>query len=181
MSLYGHKFRKSFFFCQSVRLGKLVGITVGNTDISRLACFHHIVQPFHNVIERRRVIPQVINIQIHIIHPKVLKALIDHLLYMLLCRHSLFNLLRCAGKKFRSDYNIFSLCKVFERTSKILLTRTALIPDCRIVKIDARLQSPADNLAGVSLIYRPCVLTVSSVSKSHTAHTDTGYIQVRVA
>ena len=137
MSLYGHKFRKSFFFCQSVRLGELVGITVGDADVSRLACLHHIVQPFHNVIKRCGIIPHMVNIQIYIIHSQILKALIDHHLYMLLRGHALFDFLRCAGKEFRSDYDVISLCKVFERTPKILLTRTTLIPDRRIIKVDA--------------------------------------------
>ena len=117
-----------------------------------------------------------IDIQIHIIHPQVFQALIDHLFNMLLRGHALLNLFRRARKKLGGHNDFVPFCEVLKRPAQILLACTALVRNRRIIKIDAGIQSPADNLPGVLFINRPGVLSVSGIAESHTAHTDTGNI-----
>ena len=101
-----------------------------------------------------------IDIKVNIVHTEVLQALVYHLLDMLLTAHAAFYLLICARKKFRRNDNVFALCKVFQRTSEILLARSALIGDGSIEKVHAELQPSADYLTRVFFIDRPAVLTV---------------------
>ena len=60
--LYGYKLCKSFIFRQCICLCKLISKTVRNTNIADFSSFYHVIQTFHNVIERRFIIPHVINI-----------------------------------------------------------------------------------------------------------------------
>lgn len=46
------------------------------TDFTR---FYHPIEPVHDVIERRFIVPHVVNIQIHVIKAQILQAGIDHL------------------------------------------------------------------------------------------------------
>ena len=81
-------------------------------------------------------------------------------------------------KKFCSKDNVLTLCIIPECPADILLAGTALIGNGRIIKINAQLQSPPYNLSGMLFIDRPAVLSPAGVTKAHTAHADTGYIQI---
>ena len=173
MPLDGDKFRKAFFFRQSIRLCQLIGKTVGNSDIPGFSLFHNTVQAIHNIIKRRFVIPHMINIEIHIIQSKILQAGIDHLLNMLLAGDPGSDLFLSARQKFGCDHHIIPLCKVTDRPSYILLTGAALVTDGSVKKVDAKLQPPFDDLPGMFLIQCPSMLSVPGVAKSHSSHTDT--------
>ena len=178
MSLYGDKLLETFLFSQCICLGKLVGKAVGNSDIPGFSFFYDLIQALHNIIKRSLIIPHMVNIQIYIVHPQIFQTGIDHSLNMFLSGDSLMDLFRRPGKKFRSHYHIFSLCKVPESPAYILFTGAALVSDSCIKKINPKIQSFFNNLPGMFLVYGPAVLSVFGVSKSHTSHTDPGYCQV---
>ena len=117
-----------------------------------------------------------IDIKIHIVHPEITKACVDHVLNMLLSGDPLFDLFRSSWKEFRGYHYIFSFSEVTERTSHILLTGSALIRDRRIVEIHAEVKSSFNDLSGMFFIERPAVLAFRRISKSHAAHADTGYV-----
>ena len=67
MPLYRNKLLETFLFRQRICLGKLVGKAVGNSDITGFSFFYDPVQAIHNIIERRLMIPHMVNIQIYIV------------------------------------------------------------------------------------------------------------------
>ena len=117
-----------------------------------------------------------IDIQIHIVHPEITEACVDHVLDMLLSGNTIFDFLRSSWKEFRGYHYIFSFCEVTERTSHVLFTGSALICDRRIVEIHAEVKALLNDLPGMLFIERPAVLPFRGISKSHTSHADTGYV-----
>ena len=181
MALYGDKFGKSLPLCQGVCLGQLVGIAVGNTDISGLALLHHIVQPLHDIVERALIVPHVVDVQIHIVHAQIFQALVYHLLDMGLGCDAGLHLLGRAGQELGGHHHLIPLCEILQRPAQVLLTGAALVGDGRVIEIDARLQTFFDDLSCVLLIDGPGVLSLSGVSKAHAPHADAGDIQIRVS
>ena len=178
MALNGYKLLEAFLFCQCVCLGKLIGKTVGNSDITGFSLFNDLVQTLHNIVKRSLVIPHMVNIQIYIVQSQIFQTGIDHPFNMFLSGNSLLDLLRCPGEKFCGNYHIFPLCKIFYRPAYILLTGTALIPDSCIKKVNSKIQSFFNDFPGMFLVYCPAVLSVFGVSKAHTSHTDPGHRQI---
>ena len=155
MSLDGNKFCKSLFFRQPIGLCQLPCETVGNADIPSFSRLHNIVQSLHDVIKRRLVIPHMINVQIHVVHAEIFKALIDHALYMLLPCNSPCNLILCTGQEFCRHHHLVTLGKIPQRPSHILLACAALITDCRVKEIDTKFQALPDYFTGMFLVKRP--------------------------
>ena len=91
MPLDRDELRKAFFFCKGIGLGDLPSKAVGDTDISGLACLHDAVQTVHDVFDGRLPVPHVIDVQIHVVHPEVLEACVDHVLDVLLSADAAFN------------------------------------------------------------------------------------------
>ena len=178
MPLHRHKFRKSLFFRQGVGLGKLPGKAVGDPDITGFSLFYNPVQAVHDVIKRRRVIPHMINIQIHMVHSQISEAGIHELLNMLLPGDARFDLFRRAGQEFRRHHHFITAGKIPQGAAQILLAGAALVPHGSIKEIDAQLQPFSDDFPGMLFIHRPTVLPVSCVSESHAAHADAGYVQL---
>ena len=180
VSLHRYEGRKALPLCQSVCLGQLPGKAVGNPDISGLSRLHYAVQPFHDIVKRRRIIPHMIDIEIHILHAQIFQAGINHPLYMLLPGHALFHLLGRTRQELGGHHHLIPLRIILQRASHILFACSALVSDCRIEEIDAEFQPMPDDLAGLFLIQRPGMLAICRISKSHTSHADAGHIQIRI-
>ena len=178
MALNGYKLLEAFLFCQCVCLCKLIGKTVGNSDIAGFSLFHDLVQALHNIVKRSLIIPHMVNIQIYIVQSQIFQTGIDHPFNMFLSGNSLLDFLRSPGEKFRSYYPIFPLCKIFYRPAYILFTGAALVPDSRIKKVNSTIQSFFNDLPGMFLVYGPAVLSVFGVSKAYPSHTDPGHRQI---
>ena len=179
--LHGNEFCKAFFFCQCIGFGELPGKAVGDADIAGLSGFHHPVEPVQDVVEGRLIVPHMINVKIHMIHPEILKTLIDHALDMLLSGHACLDLFGRAGEEFcRHDY-IVPPGKVFQCSSQVLLARPALVSNGSVKKVDAQVQPVLYDLAAVLFVQGPGMLSVRSISEAHASHADTGYVQVRIS
>lgn len=97
MPLYRDEFAKSLLLGQGIGFGQLPGKAVGNADGAHLACLYDAIEAIHDFIERRSVIPHMIDIQIHIIHPQMLQAPIQQIGDMLLAADAGGDLLGGAG------------------------------------------------------------------------------------
>ena len=169
---------KALFFRQGVCLAQLPGEAVGDADIPGLALLHHLIQTVHDVIEGRLVVPHVVDIQVHVVHPQVLQAPLQQPADVLLSGDARHNLLIGAGEKFGGHHHLVPLGKVPESPAQILLAGAALVADGGVEEVDPQLQAAPDDLPGVSLVKRPAVLAVGGVSKAHAAHADAGHIQI---
>ena len=144
VTLDGDKFGKALFLRQGVGLAELPCKAVGDADIPGFACLHGVVQSLHDVIKGRLVIPHVIDVQVHIVHPQVLKALVQHPPDMLLAADALRDLLIGTGKKLGGHHHLVSLGKIPEGTTYILFAGTALVADGGVKEIDPKFQSSLD-------------------------------------
>ena len=176
MSLDGDELRKAFFFRQRVRLGDLPCKAVGNTDVSGFSRLHDAVQAIHDVVNWCLPVPHVIDVEIHIVHPKVPQTGIDHVLDVLLTADALFDLLLCPRKELGGNDHILTPREIPQRSANILLTGAALISDGRIIKINAEIQASLNDFSGMFLVDGPAVLAASGITESHTSHADPGYI-----
>ena len=122
-----------------------------------------------------------IDIQVYVVHPEILKARIDHVLDVLLPADALFDLLLRSRKELGGHHHVLPLRKVPQGPAQKLLAGAALIGYGRIKEVDARFQPPLDDLSGVLLVDGPAVLAASGVTKSHAAHADAGHVQVRIS
>ena len=113
-----------------------------------------------------------IDIEIHIIHPKVSQAGVNHMLNMLLTADTLLNLLRCPRKELCSHNHIVPPGHIPEGTAQILLTGAVLVTDGSIEEIYSLLQAVPDNLPGMLLVQSPAVLSPGGVTESHASHAD---------
>ena len=100
---------------------------------------------------------------------------------MLLAGDACLDLLLGAGQELGGDHHLVPFGKVFERPAEVLLAGAALVGDGSVEKVDAQLQSPLDDGAGLFLVHRPAVLPVVGVAKSHAAHADAGDEKLRVS
>ena len=97
---------------------------------------------------------------------------------MLLTAHVLLYLFLRSRKKLCRDGDVLAFSKIAQRAADILLAGSALISNGRIVKVDAKLQTPLDNFSGIFFADGPAVPTASGIPEPHTAHADTGYVQI---
>ena len=114
------------------------------------------------------------------IHTEVFKTGIDHIFNMLLSGNAVFDLVGRSRQELCRDYHIIALCKIPQSASDILLACTALVSDSSIIKVYAQIQAAFDDLSCLFFADRPAVLTFCGITKAHTSHTDTGYIQIRI-
>ena len=96
---------------------------------------------------------------------------------MLLAGDACLDLLLGAGQELGGDHHLVPFGKVFERPA----AGAALVGDGSVEKVDAQLQSPLDDGAGLFLVHRPAVLPVAGVAKSYAAHADAGDGKLRVS
>ena len=127
---------------------------------------------------RRLPVPHVIDIQIHIVHPQVLQAFVDHAFDVHLPGNAVFNFVPGAGQEFRGHYHLIPFGKVPQGPAGKLLTGTVLIRDGSVIEIDAQFQSVPDDLPGMLLIQRPGMLSLAGIAKAHAPHADAGNVQV---
>ena len=179
--LNGDKFGKSFSLCQCVGFGKLIGKTVGNADVTNLSLLHHTVQPVHNIIKGRLIVPHMINIKVYIIKPQILQTGIDHLFNVLLSGDTGSDFILGTGQKLCCHHHIFPPGEISQRTAKILFAGAALISDGCIEKVHSQLQPPPDHRPGMFFIQCPAVLAISGISKAHASHADAGNCKIRIA
>ena len=181
MPLDGDEFGKALPLCQSVGLTELPSKAVRNPDVPGFARLHSVVQSLHDVIKGRLVIPHMVDVEVHIVHPQVLQALIQHPPDVLLAADPRFDLLIGTGEKLGGHHNLAPLGKIPECTAYILFTGAALVGDSGIEEVDAQLQPTLDDLPGMRFVNGPGVLAILSISKSHAAHTNAGDVQVGIA
>lgn len=84
MALNGDKFGESLPLGDGVCLGKLPCEVVGDTNIPSLVGFDRMVQAFQDIIDGCLMVPHMIDVQIYIIHAKILEALVQRPADMLL-------------------------------------------------------------------------------------------------
>ena len=172
MILHADKFREAFLFSEGVRLRKLIGVAVRDADVAHLAGADNIIQPFHDLVEGRRVVPHVIDVEIDVVHAEIAQAGVHHLFDVLLAAYAGRDLLRRAWEKFCRDDNLVAFCEIAQRTAEVSLARPALIADGCVKKIDAAVEPVFHDLARRGFIDGPAVLSVFSIAEAHTAHTD---------
>ena len=100
---------------------------------------------------------------------------------MPLPRDARFDFRRRAGQEFCCYHDILTLCVIPDRPAEILLACAALIGDRRIKEIYAQFQASFYDFTGLFFIHRPSMLSVLRIAEAHTAHTDTGYLQIGIS
>ena len=175
MSLHRNKRRKAFLFCQRVCFGKLIGEAVGYSDIACFSGADDAAQSLHDVVERRSVVPHMIDVEVHVVHAEVFQALVQHALDVLYAGNAGCDLPVRARQDFCGDYDLAAPCKIAQRASQILLACAVLVRDGGIKKVDSEGKPPFYDFAGDGLVCRPGMLSVPRLSEAHAAHADTGY------
>ena len=145
MSLHGNKGSKALPAGQFIGLAQLPGEAVGDADIACFTRLDGIVQPLHDFVKRRSVVPHMIDVQVHMVHAQVLQAFVQHAPHMLLSADSRVDLLMGAHGKFGGHHHVLPAGKVPESAAQILLAGAVLIHDGRIKEVDAQFQGPADD------------------------------------
>ena len=176
VALYRHELGKALPLRQGVCLAQLPGKAVGDADISGLALPHHLVQTIHDVIERRLVVPHMVDIQVHMVHAQVLQALLQQAADMLLSGHAGGDLLIGPGKELGGHHDLIPPGEVPQGPAQVLLAGTALIADGGVEEVDVQLQPPPDDLSGMRLVDGPGMLPVVCIAKAHAPHADPGYL-----
>ncbi len=144
-----NKFFKSFPLRQGVGLAQLPCKAVGNADIPGLARLHRLGHALQNLLNRRKVVPHVADVQIHIIHTQIFQAGVQPVQHVLLPGNALLNFLLGAGRKFRGHHHVLPPAEIPQGPAHVLFAGASLITDGRVVKVDSAFQSPADNLPGI--------------------------------
>ena len=181
MPLNGHKLRHAVHTGVVIRLRQLPRIAVRDADGADLAGLHRVVQPLHNLLNGRAIIPHVADVQINVVHTETLQACIEAVFHVLLPRHVVCNLLVGARLKFRRQHHVLAAGKIAQHTADKHLARAALVAHRRVKKVDAVLERRFDDLVGAFLIQRPAVLPRGRFAKAHAAKANARNIQVRVA
>ena len=124
------------------------------------------------------MVPHVVDIEIHIVHAKVLQAPVQHPLDVLLAGHAGLDLLGCARQELGRNDHFIAFRKIAQRAAEILLAGAALVGDRGVEKVDAQLQTAPDDLTRMCFVDRPAVLAVLRIAESHAAHADAGHLQI---
>ena len=169
---------EAFLLGQGVGLGQLIGETVGDADVAGLAGLYNSVQPVQNVVQGRLVVPHVVDVEVHIVHPQIFQAGVNHLLNVALARDAVLDFFRGAGQEFGGYHHLVPAGKVSQGPAQILLAGAALVGDGGVEKVDSQFQAAADDLPGVFLVQGPAVLAVFGVAEPHASHADAGDVQV---
>ena len=179
--LHGDKLGKPLPVSQIVRPAQLPGEAVGNADIAGLSLLHHLVQTVQKVIEWCLIVPHVVNVQVHMVHPQVFQTLFQHGPDMLLAGNPCGDLLVGAGEKFGGYHHLVPFGKVPKGPAQVLFAGAGLVGNSGIEKVDPQFQASPDNLPAVCLIHRPAVLSMGGVAKPHAPHADPRDCQIRIS
>ncbi len=77
------KSRPAALLSQRIHLRHLIGVGIGDADIPRLACTDGLVHALQNLLCWCLVVPDVVDVQIDIVHAEVLQAAVDVVQHML--------------------------------------------------------------------------------------------------
>ncbi len=178
MALHGNELRPALPLGDGVGPAKLPGEAVGDADIARLAGLHLTIEAVQYVLDGGLPVPHVIDIQVHVIHAQVLKALVQHAFDVLLAGDARLDLVLGAGQELGRHHHLIPLGEIPKRTAHVLLAGAGLVGDGGVIEIDPQLQAPPDDLPRMFLVQRPGVLPLAGVAKAHAAHADSGDVQL---
>src|SRR5258708_6095920 len=142
------------------------------TDIARLARPHYIIQGFHCFLDRSFVIPAMDLIEINIICPKPLQALVDLAQDRLSRQPGAIRPFTHFPMHFGGDDNLIPLSEVLQSTSENLLTHPNRVNISRIKEIYPQLKGFLDDWPAVFLIKHPFVNPTCRIPKPHTSQTE---------
>ena len=174
MALHGDKGRQPFAFGKGVRLRQLPGIAIGNANRAHLAGGHGGVQRLQHVDNRGVVIPDVVDVEVDVVHPEVSQTLVERAGYRLFSADPLGYLGSGSWQKLGGQHHLLAFCHLPQRPANVPLTGAVLIGDSGIVKIDALFEAVANDVPACCFVQRPAMLTRQRIAKPHTSHADTG-------
>ena len=153
--LHRDKLCPSFLLSKGIHLSHLIGISVGNANITRFARRNGLVHALKDFLGRSLVIPDVVDIKVNIVHTQMLQTAVDAVENMLTTVDAMSNLLVGARQELRGDNHIFTLCHITQGTSHKLFGCAQLISDGCVEEIHPQLKRATDNLTRRLLAYSP--------------------------
>ncbi len=159
MALHRNKGCQPFAFGKGVRLRQLPGIAIGNANRAHLAGGHCGVQRLQHVDNRGVVIPDVVDVEVDVVHPEVSQTLVKRAGYRLFSADPLGNLGSGSWQKLGGQHHLLAFCHLPQRPANVPFAGAVLIGDGGIVKIDALFQSVADDVPAGCFVQRPAMLT----------------------
>ena len=169
------------FLSQGIHLRKLVGIGIGDADVACLAFAYSLVHTFKNLLGRCPVVPDMVDVEVHIVHTQVLEAQVDVVQHMLTAINALLDLFLGAGQELGGDDHIVTFCHIAQCTAYILFGCTQLIGDGGIEEVYAQIERTADDGTCGFLADGPGMLPDGGIAEAHTAQADARHAQVRVS
>ena len=123
-----------------IHLRQLVGIDVGDADVAGLALANSFIHAFKNLLCGCLVVPDVIDVEVNIVHTQMLQAQVDVVQHMLTATDALLDFLVRSWQEFCSHHHIVTLGHITQGTSDILFRCSQLIGDSCIIEIHAKVE-----------------------------------------
>ena len=158
VALHGNKGRQPFAFGKGVRFRKLPGIAIGYTNSAHFALSNGGMKRFKHLNNWRVVIPDVVNVEVDVVHPQILQALIERSGYCLFSADPRGNLRGGSRQKLGGQHHVLAFCHLPQRPANVSLAGAVLIGDGGIVKIDTLFETVADDVPACCFVQRPAML-----------------------
>ncbi|MNP35425.1 hypothetical protein D3C76_1287560 [compost metagenome] len=153
----------------------------GSTYVPCFPCLHHIMQSFHCFFNRRIVVPAVNLVQIHIVSPETLQAIIDLTQDSLAGKPRAVRSLMHTEMNLRRNDDLVSIRVILQSPTYDFLTRPRRIYVGCIEKVDAEIKSFFDDWTAPFLVENPWMRPTARITKTHAAKTKPRYVHAGIA
>ncbi len=108
MVLHRDELGPAVFLGQRIHFGDLVGVCVGDADVSHFAGPDRIVHALQNFFGGSLVVPDVIDVQVHMIHAQVLQTGVDGVHHVLLAIDASGNFFFGSWQEFGGNHHVLA-------------------------------------------------------------------------
>ena len=137
MVLHADELRPAASFGQRIHLRHLIGVGIGDADVASFARAHGLVHAFQDFLGGRLVVPDVVDVEIYIIHAEVLQAAVYIIKHMLPSIYALQDFLVRARQELRGHHHVLASGHVAQGTAYKLFRGSQLIGYGRIEEVHA--------------------------------------------
>ena len=135
MVLHADELGPSPFFGQGIHLSHLVGIGIGYSYVARLPLANCLVHSLQDFLGRCLIVPDVVDVQVHIVHAQVLQTTVYVVQHMLPAVHPLLDFLLRARQELGGHHHLFPSGHIPQGTSHELFRSAQLVGNGRIEEV----------------------------------------------
>src|SRR5690348_14913026 len=139
----------------------------GGTDIAGLAGPHHVMQRFHRLLDWSLIIPAMDLVEVHVIGPKPLEAVVDLAQDRLAREPSAIRSFMHFAVYLGGDDDLVPIREVLQSASEELLTRANGIDVGSIEEVDPQIEGFLDDRSTVFFVQHPFVNPTLRVPEPH--------------